>query len=111
MEILSFVGRIMFGGFFVVMGLMHFMKTKMLSEYAGSKGVSAPKAAVLLSGLLILLGGFGILLNIYIGWSVLFVVVFLLGVSFKMHDFWKNPQEMSNFTKNMALLGAALTLL
>ena len=39
---------------------------------------------------------------------------FLLGVSPKMHAFWReedaqvHTSEMVNFTKNMALLGAAL---
>jgi len=43
--------------------------------------------------------------------------VFLIAVSYKMHDFWKasDPQtkymEKIQFTKNMALLGADLMFL
>lgn len=111
MEFLPVFGRILFGSFFVLSSLNHFLKSDMLAGYAASKGVSSPKTTVLLSGLLILLGGLGIVFNMYIQLSVALVALFLLGVSFNMHKFWKEPAEMENFTKNMALLGAALMLL
>jgi len=45
------------------------------------------------------------------------LVIFLLGVSFKIHDFWAvtDPQmkmnDVVNFTKNMGLLGAVLIIM
>lgn len=117
MAILFLLGRILFGGYFVMSGFNHFRNLEMLSQYAASKGVSAPRAAVRLTGLMLLLGGLGILLGVKIGWAVLLLSVFLIVVSFKMHNFWtisdpmaKMP-EMINFLKNMALLGAALMML
>jgi len=117
MEILFLIGRILFGGFFIMNGLNHFMKNKMLAGYAASKGVPASSLLVYLSGLFILFGGLGILLGVYIQWAVALLVIFLLVVSFKIHNFWSIAEpaakmsDMVNFTKNMALLGAALTLL
>ena len=117
MEILFLIGRILFGGYFIMNGLNHFMKNKMLADYAASKGVPASSLLVYLSGLFMLFGGFGILLGVYIQWAVALLVIFLLVVSFKMHAFWaiSDPMarmsDMVNFTKNMALLGASLILL
>ncbi len=117
MEIAFLIGRILFGGFFVMNGLNHFYNRRMLGEYAGMKKVPIPGLAVAITGLLILFGGFGILSGAYIGWAVAALVIFLVLVSFKMHNFWSisDPQmkmaETVNFTKNMALLGAALMLL
>ncbi len=117
MALLFLVGRILFGGYFVMMGVNHFRNNMMLSQYAQSKGVPSPSTAVYVTGLMLLLGGVGILLGQYVGLAALLLVVFLLLVSFKMHNFWtisdpmaKMP-EMVNFYKNMALLGAVLMLL
>lgn len=100
-----------------MMGLMHFMKAGSLTAYARSKNVPMPGLSVAVAGILMLLGGFGILFWMYIEWAVLALALFLVPVSFKMHNFWaiKDPQDrmaqMSNFMKNMAFLGAALMFL
>lgn len=117
-EILFLIGRILFGGYFFWNGLNHLVfKTAGLAQYAAMKKVPSPKLAVLLSGLLILSGGLGVLLGMYIGWAVACLVLFLIPVTFAMHDFWNDADPMMkmgnvvNFMKNLALLGAALMLL
>ena len=117
MEILFLVGRILFGGYFIMSGLNHFMKRGMLSGYAASKGVPWPALAVPLTGLLILGGGLGVILGVYVRWAVFLLAVFLIPVSFKMHNYWavEDPNmkmvDQVNFLKNMALLGGAFMLL
>lgn len=117
MEILFLIGRILFGGFFFIMGMNHFMKMGMMAQFAVSKGVPVAKFAVMFSGMLLILGGLGMLLGAYTEWAVLALVLFFVPVSFKMHNFWaiKDPTEkmtqMVNFLKNMALMGAALMTL
>lgn len=116
-EILFIIGRLLYGGFFILNSLNHFMKLEMMSQYASSKKVPYPKYAVLVSGLMILLGGLGILLGVYVQYAVLLLVLFLFVVSVTMHNFWavQDPMqkqiEMTQFLKNMALLGAALMFL
>jgi putative oxidoreductase len=117
MEILFILGRLLFGGYFFVAGFKHFKNLNMMAGYAGSKGVPMAKLAVAFSGALILLGGAGILLGVYVRWALWLIILFLLAVTFKMHDYWnitdpaqKMPQKI-NFDKNMALLGAALMML
>jgi uncharacterized membrane protein YphA (DoxX/SURF4 family) len=117
MDILFILGRVLFGGYFLIAGWKHFRHLDMMSAYAGSKGVPMPKIAVLLSGSLILLGGFGVFTGMYTTLSLYLIILFLLGVTFKMHDYWNitDPaQQMPvkiNFDKNIALIGAALMML
>ncbi|MEK6757374.1 MAG: DoxX family membrane protein [Bacteroidota bacterium] len=117
MEIVFLIGRILLGGYSIFNGLNHFIRLSMMTEYAKVKGVPVPSVAVAVTGLMLLLGGFSILLGAYPAIGVILLVAFLIPVSFIMHDFWKvsDPQtkmiEMVNFTKNLALAGATLMLL
>jgi hypothetical protein len=63
MKTLFLIGRILFGGYFLYSGIHHFSQLSMLSQYAESKNVPAPKLAVTGSGLLVFLGGLSILLG------------------------------------------------
>jgi putative oxidoreductase len=98
-------------------GFNHFRKMKMMKGYASSKGVPMAGLAIAITGLMILLGGLGILLGTYIQLSVLLLAIFLIFVTFKMHNFWAITEpnmkmmEMVNFYKNLALLGAVLMIL
>ncbi len=111
------IGRIIFGGYFAMSGFNHFKNGKMLIKYSASKNVPMPRLAVYFSGLLILLGGVGIILNIYSIISLMLIIAFLLPVSFMIHSYWKisDPMarmtEMTHFLKNMALVGASLMLI
>ena len=117
MDILFLVGRILFGGYFLMMGVNHFMKAGMLRGYAQSKGVPAPAMAVAVGGVLLLAGSLSVLFGVYVIWGLWALVVFLVPVAFKMHDFWtvEDPQakmaEMTNFLKNIALAGAVLMMM
>lgn len=115
-SILFLLGRILFGGYFLMSGFNHFAHVAMLSGYAQSKGVPAPKLAVIVTGLLLLLGGLSVLFGLYPTIGALALLLFLLPVTFMMHAYWKvqDPQmqmgERMNFMKNLALVGAALLL-
>jgi len=111
------LGRILLGGYFIKSGYNHFKNLKGLTSYAQSKGVLMPKEAVLLTGLMMFLGGLGILLGVYIEFSVLLLSLFLLSTLIKMHKYWEVTDPMTrmgehvNFYKNLSLLGAVLMLL
>jgi putative oxidoreductase len=117
MHFLFLLGRILFGGFFLVNSYRHLTRSSAMAPYAASKGVPVPKLAVLGSGVLLGLGGLSILLGVRPSLGVLFLALFLLPVSFTMHNYWadQDPQMRQNneiqFHKNLALLGAALMLL
>jgi putative oxidoreductase len=111
------LGRLLLGGYFVMSGLNHFKHLTMLTGYAKSKGVPMAREAVMLTGLMMVFGGLGILLGVYVQLSVLLLTVFLFVTTMQMHQFWKISEPMArmgeeiNFKKNLALLGALLMLL
>jgi putative oxidoreductase len=108
------IGQILLGGFFIYNGVKHFTSLKDYTAFSASMKVPAPKTAVIVTGILLLLGGLGILLNLYVQASIILLAIFLIPTSIMMHDFWKreNPGEKSaqkiQFLKNVALLGALL---
>jgi len=69
------------------------------------------------TGVILLLGGLSMLLGVYPVAGIILLIVFLLGVSFQMHNYWKvDDAQMKqidtiNFTKNMALVGPLLMFL
>ena len=117
MKVPFLLGRLMFGGFFLYNGINHLVQRKSLAQYAAAKKVPKPTLAVVGSGLALIVGGTSILLGVRPKLGALSVIGFLAGVSPTMHDFWRANDEgqrmndMINFSKNMALLGAAVALL
>ena len=110
-------GRVLLGGFFIISGVRHFQHLPMMAGFTGSKGVPSPKLAVMVSGLMIILGGVSILLGVRPHWGIALVSAFLIPVTLLMHRYWKHTDPMMrindqvNFMKNVAILGAAWTLL
>ena len=111
------VGRIIVAAFFITNGINHFAKLNMMAGYAKSKGMPSPSLAVGGTGVLLLLGGASLLLGYHPTIGAGLLVIFLLGVSFGIHNFWlvqdeqAKMREMVNFLKNMALLGFLLMTL
>lgn len=116
-NIVFLIGRIIAGGFFLMNGVNHFSKLSMMTGYAKSKGTPAPALAVGVTGVLLLLGGASLLLGFHPTIGAGLLVIFILGVTFSIHNFWtvQDPMakmgEMTHFLKNMALLGLLLMTL
>ena len=111
------IGRLVFGGFFLYNGINHLRNRKSLAQYASGKGVPKAEAAVTATGILLAIGGTSLLLGVKPKSGAAAIIGFLAGVSPIMHDFWKaedpnqRMNDMINFVKNMALLGAALAMM
>jgi uncharacterized membrane protein YphA (DoxX/SURF4 family) len=111
------IGRFAFGGFFLYSGINHLKEYKNLSQYAAAKNVPMPEQAVTASTVLLLLGGASILLGVKPKIGTAAIIAFLAAVSPMIHDFWKHQDpsqrqnELVSFSKNMALLGAAMALM
>src|SRR5580765_5921346 len=117
MRSLFVLGRVIFGGFFLYNGVNHFLNEKAMSQHAASKGVAAPDAAVTASGALLTAGGVSVLTGIKPKQGLAAIVAFLIPVTLQMHRFWEenDPGQRMNetihFAKNVALIGAALTMM
>ena len=111
------LGRLIFGGFFLYSGVHHFLDRKMLAQYAASKQVPIPDLAVTVAGAALVAGGASILLGVKPKLGTLAILGFLAGVSPTMHNFWDQQEpgqrqaDLINFSKNLALFGAALALM
>lgn len=117
MRPLFLLGRAIFGGYFLYNGINHFVNRETMSQYAAAKGVASADAAVATSGAMLVAGGLSVLAGAKARQGLATLIGFLIPVSLQMHRFWEeqDPQrrmaEMVNFTKNMALVGAALMLM
>jgi uncharacterized membrane protein YphA (DoxX/SURF4 family) len=119
MALAFLLGRIILGLYWLEVAYGHIFKSAGMVGYSQSKDMSAgtAKFAVIGTGVLALVGAVSLILGIYPTLGILCLVVFLLGVSFKIHAYWKITdagQKMSdriNFQKNIALAAALLALL
>jgi putative oxidoreductase len=111
--VMLMAGRAIIGGYFLYNGINHFRKRAQLAGYAKSKQVPAPDVAVMASGALAALGGLSVLTGVQPKVGSALIATFLLGVTPQIHDFWtvedpaQRMSEFTNFTKNLAILGAA----
>jgi uncharacterized membrane protein YphA (DoxX/SURF4 family) len=116
MSVLVLIGRILFSIQFLLSGMGHLTQRQMMTGYAASKGVPAAGPMVLLSGLLLLVGGVLLAVGIWPDLGALLLLIFLVPTAFLMHAFWneKEPMarqnEQTQFTKDIALAGAALVM-
>ena len=116
METVFLIGRVLFGGYFLMSGINHVTSFDTMACYAASKGVPHTNVAVVSTVLLLILGGAGVILGLFVNASLLALALFLVGVTPVMHKFWTITDPMQKmgeriiFMKNSALLGALLML-
>ena len=108
------LGRILFALIFLMAAPNHF--TEGAIAYAASHGVPLATIAVPLSGVIALLGSLSVVLGYKARWGAWLLVLFLVPVTFMMHNFWAvaDPTMAATqqimFMKNLSMLGAALCL-
>jgi putative oxidoreductase len=114
MDLIVLIGRILLAALFLGSAFGHLTQTEGMAGYAQAKGVPSARAAVVVSGVLILLGSLMVLLGIWPDLGALLLFIFLIPTAILMHGFWRetDPQarqmEMIQFQKDIALAGAAL---
>ncbi len=111
------VGRVLVGAYFILSGIKHFTGLAGMTGYAKSKGMMMPRESVIITGLMMLVGGLGVLLWVRVEMSLWLLIAFLVLSSFLMHRYWSVSEPMArmgeeiNFKKNLALAGALLMVL
>ncbi|CAB4843279.1 unannotated protein [freshwater metagenome] len=116
MNAVLIIARILFAMIFINSGIAHFAKLEAMAGYATYKKLPAAKLSVVVSGLMILVGGLYIAFGVYADLGALLIAIFLIPTAFLMHAFWKEADatskqnEMNNFFKNLSLAGAALII-
>jgi putative oxidoreductase len=117
MKIIPFIGRILFSLIFLNSGILgHLLMASQTAAYAASTGLPMAMPLVIISGIIAMLGGLSVLLGYKTKIGAWLIVLFLVPVTFAMHNFWAvtdagmKQMQMAMFMKNMALLGGALML-
>jgi putative oxidoreductase len=112
--IVVLLGRICFSLVFILGSINHFNGSD--TAYAIQAGLPMAKLLVPASGALALLGGLSILIGYHAKVGAWLIVLFLVGVTPVMHNFWavKDPMmhamQQVNFMKNLSMLGGALLI-
>ena len=113
MDIVTLIGRILFSIIFLNSARSHLTKVSMLAPYAASKHLPAPKLMVVVTGLMLLVGGLSILFGLWVKVGATLLVLFLIPTAFIMHNFWTMADPMArgndqaHFFKDIALAGGA----
>ena len=116
MDVVLVIGRVLFALLFINSGIAHLTKLEAMTGYAKYKKIPAAKLGVIVSGLMILIGGLYVALGIYADLGALLIALFLIPTSFLMHAFWKETDatakqnESIGFFKNLSMAGAALII-
>ena len=116
MDVIVLIGRILFSLIFLSSAFGHLTQSEQMAGYTASRGVPAARAAVLGSGVLLLLGGLMVLLGLWGDLGALLLVLFLVPTALLMHAFWRESDPMTlmmeriQFMKDTALAGAALII-
>ncbi|MBE3552312.1 MAG: DoxX family protein [Kyrpidia tusciae] len=111
------VGRVVFGVYFILDGILHFTRFESTKQYAAYKGIPVPGFSVAVTGLLLLAGGLSILTGYWVQTALILLAIFLVAAAVLVHNFWTvedaqgKATEMAHFTKNIALASAALMML
>ena len=112
MRYLVALGRLFYSLIFVVAGFGHFTHQEI--AYAAAQGIPFAGVLVPASGVMAIVGGLSILLGFHGKLGAWLLVLFLVPVTFTMHNFWavKDPMmqqiQMAMFLKNFSMLGSAL---
>ncbi|SDK58828.1 DoxX family protein [Natronorubrum texcoconense] len=112
----SLLGRLLYSGVLTIMAVDGFRNNDKRVDIARESGVPMPNVMVPFATGLLLVANLGILLWKYPRASAGALIVFFLGTTPFIHNFWtmegkERQANKINFQKNVALLGGALLIL
>jgi len=116
-SVLPLVGRFLLCLIFVMSGLGKIFDFGGTVEYMRSHGIPWPAFLLIVAIALELVGGISVIIGYWTRAGVLLLLLFLVPVSFSIHDFWtiEDPAtqriEMSLFMKNVSIAGGLIYLL
>jgi putative oxidoreductase len=117
-DVVHLIARLVISLFFIIAGYGHLTGSKPMAEYAKAVGhIPLPRLGVIVSGVMLLLGGLSILLGFHPRIGAALIFVFLVIAAFTMHKFWavadpmQRAGEAAQFWKNITLAGAMLWII
>ena len=114
MKIIVLLGRVLFALIFLAAAPRHFSQEGI--THGADFGVPLAQFFVPLSGVMAIVGSLSVATGYRAKWGAWLLVLFLIPVTLGMHQFWTiaDPTlrhvQLSNFAKNVSMLGAALMI-
>ena len=114
MKYLVLLGRILFSLIFLLSSFDNFSSFTII--YAASHGVPMSSILVPLSGTIAFVGSLSIILGYKARWGAWLIIIFLIPVTFMMHNFWTisdpgmRQTQYTMFMKNLSILGGAFLI-
>lgn len=112
---MSMLGRVMIAVLFIVSGIGKIMRWSGTLGYMQSKGLPATEVLLVLTIVLELGAGLGLLFDRLLAPAALLLAAFCLASGVIFHNFWtfeaaQAPNQMNHFLKNIALAGALVVI-
>ena len=110
-------GRVLFVSYFIAMGLSHLFHFQQHSLVLRRKQVPLPRAATLVTILMMVTGGMLVLYGWYVRIGALLLFCIIFPAPFFLHRFWNETDsymrlsEFAHLMKDLSLAGAALLVM
>ena len=113
--VILIAGRIVLSVFFLLSGVTKIARNKMMVEYAMSRKLPMPGAAIALAALIELAGGISVLTGFHARIAAAILIVYLIPTTLIFHNFWaasgaEKQNQGVHFMKNVAIMGGLLIL-
>ena len=114
---LLLLGRVLFVSYFISMGMSHLLNFPQHSALLARKGVPLPRAATILTVVMMVVGGVLVLFGWHPGTGAALLFGIIFPAPFFLHRFWNETDsylrlsEFAHMMKDLSLAGAALILL
>jgi putative oxidoreductase len=116
MDVVDFVGRVLFGILFLQNGYFHIRHRAGMVGFAKSFGTPMAEISVPATGVLMLVGGTLIILGVWVDLACFALFLFVVAAGLFAHRYWEEADyptraaQQAQFMKNMAIAGACLFL-
>ncbi|MGC8578655.1 MAG: DoxX family protein [bacterium] len=113
---LLLLARVLFSLIFISGAMEHLTQINSMAGYAASAGVPFPKLAIVVTGLMLLIGSISVLLGWKTAYGAIILILFLIPVTYQVHflgmlhatDPMQKQMQMTNMLKNIGLIGGAI---
>ena len=104
------IGRILLGVLFLVSGIQSAMDFQGFSGSVAGKGLPFPTYLAAVALAFKILGGASVTTGMYLSTGKIMLVLFTLASTALFHNPIADPSQMTNFLKNMAVVGGLLLI-
>lgn len=110
-NIIPLIARILLSGVFLYSAYSKVTNPTGTIQYMASHGIPFPNVLLIPTVLVLLAGGFSVLLGYKIRWGAMLLILFLIPATLIFHTKFAEPIQVIHFWKNLGLIGGLLLLL